>query len=55
MNLFGLTPDRVMARIGQPEQSGKAINIHSLKQALLTDSLGFTCASLIVFADSGLC
>ncbi len=50
MNLFGLTPDRVMARIGQAELSGKAINIPSLKQSLLTGCLGFTGASLIVFA-----
>jgi hypothetical protein len=50
MNLFGLTPDRVMARIDQSEQSGKVIHIPSFKQSLLTGSLGFTCASLAVFA-----
>jgi hypothetical protein len=47
MNLFGLTPDQVIARI---KQAGQNSPIPSLKQSLLTGSFGFTGASLIVFA-----
>jgi len=47
MNVFGLTPNQVAARISQ---TGQSAPIPSLKQSLLTGSLGFTGASLIVFA-----
>jgi hypothetical protein len=47
MNLFGLTPHQVAARINQTGQSAR---LPSFKQSLLTGSLGFTGASLIVFA-----
>ena len=47
MNLFGLIPNQVAARISQ---TGQSASIPSFKQSLLTGSLGFTGASLIVFA-----
>jgi len=47
MNVFGLAPDQVAARI---KQAGQNVSFPSLKQSLLTGSLGFTGASLIVFA-----
>jgi len=47
MDLFGLTPDRVMARI---HQNGARSSIPSLGRSLLIGSLGFLFASLCVFA-----
>jgi len=47
MKLFGLTADQVAARINQSQQAAR---IPSFKQSLLTGCLGFTSASLIVFA-----
>src|SRR5215475_10704718 len=47
MDLFGLTSDRVMARI---HQSGARSSIPSLGRSLLIGSFGFCFASLCVFA-----
>jgi hypothetical protein len=47
MNVFGLAPEQVAARIKQPRQNA---TYPSLKQSLLTGSLGFTGTSLVVFA-----
>ena len=47
MDLFGLTSDRVIARI---YQSGARSSIPSLGRSLLIGSFGFCCASLCVFA-----
>src|SRR5262245_56493388 len=47
MDLFGLTSDRVMARI---HQNGGRSSIHSLGRSLLIGSVGFCLASLCVFA-----
>lgn len=47
MNVFGLAPDQVIARIKQAGQRG---SLPSLKQSVLMGSLGFTGASLGVFA-----
>src|SRR5215510_375714 len=47
MDLFGLTSDRVMARI---HQNGAPSPIPSLRRSLLIGSFGFCCASLCVFA-----
>src|SRR5215831_19779409 len=47
MDLFGLTPDRVTARI---HQNGGRSSIPSLGRSLLIGSLGFCLASLCVFA-----
>jgi len=47
MDLFGLTPDRVMARI---HQNGARSSIPSLGHSLLIGSVGFCFASLCVFA-----
>jgi voltage-gated potassium channel Kch len=47
MDLFGLTADRVMARIRQDEKSH---SIPSLSRSILIGSLGFCFASLCVFA-----
>jgi hypothetical protein len=47
MDMFGLTSDRVMARI---HQKGARSSIPSLGRSLLIGSLGFCLASLCVFA-----
>jgi hypothetical protein len=47
MNVFGLAPEQVAARIKQTRQNATC---PLLKQSLLTGSLGFTGASLVVFA-----
>src|SRR5262245_27646206 len=47
MDLFGLTSDRVMARI---HQNGAPSTIPSLGRSLLIGSFGFCFASLCVFA-----
>ena len=47
MDLFGLTSDRVMARI---HQNGARSSIPSLGRSMLIGSFGFCLASLCVFA-----
>ncbi len=47
MNVFGLASDQVAARI---KQTQKRVSLPSLKQSVLMGSLGFTGASLVVFA-----
>lgn len=47
MSMFGLAADQVAARI---KQAGQNVPCPSLKRSLLTGSLGFTGASLVVFA-----
>src|SRR5262249_44282297 len=49
MDMFGLTSDRVMARIHQNGAAGSSIP--SLVRSLLIGSFGFCLASLCVFAS----
>jgi hypothetical protein len=47
MDMFGLTPDRVMARI---HQNGARSSIPSLGHSIMIGSIGFCLASMCVFA-----
>src|SRR5687767_8632224 len=47
MDIFGLTSDRVMARM---RQNGVSVSVPSLGRSLLIGSFGFCFASLLVFA-----
>jgi hypothetical protein len=50
MDLFGLTLDRVAARIHRQERGGDRVSTPSLGKSLLIGSVGFCLASLVVFA-----